>query len=210
MAPGSGAYCTSQCDSYCEEVGGDYQGDVVRGEATPGAGAQAASAQAASGKCDAYKTEAAKKYCGEQAASAAKAARAADDASPLAMNNGIFGDSGVTYSKGLEELFGVVFGANRQNQDVSKANVEEFGGDIAAAAKKAFVGQPAAPRAQRLPTHGACLHTAQPTRRTHAESPWVPGGCPRGGQAEVSQEYCRGQRPRLAHGAMAMAGVRHS
>ena len=145
MAPGSGAYCTSQCDSYCEEVGGDYQGDVVRGEATPGAGAQAASAQAASGKCDAYKTEAAKKYCGEQAASAAKAARAADDASPLAMNNGIFGDSGVTYSKGLEELFGVVFGANRQNQDVSKANVEEFGGDIAAAAKKAFVGQPAAP-----------------------------------------------------------------
>ena len=136
MAPGSGAYCTSSCDTYCAEVGDDYQKDVVRGEATPAADTS---------KCDAYKTEAAKKYCGEQAASAAKAARAADDASPLAMNNGIFGDSGVTYSKGLEELFGVVFGANRQNQDVSKANVEEFGGDIAAAAKKAFVGQPAAP-----------------------------------------------------------------
>ena len=94
MAPGSGAYCTSSCDTYCEEVGSDYQGDVVRGEATP----------AADGKCDAYKTDAAKKYCGEQAASAAKASKAADDASPLAMNNGIFGDSGVVYSKGLEDL----------------------------------------------------------------------------------------------------------
>ena len=38
--------------------------------------------------------------------------------------------------------FGVVFGANRQNQDVSKANVGEFGGDIAEAAKKALAGQP--------------------------------------------------------------------
>jgi len=136
VAPGSGAYCTSSCDTYCAEVGDDYQKDVVRGEATPAADTS---------KCDAYKTDAAKKYCGEQAVSKAKATRAADaaqDASPLAMNNGIFGDSGVTYSKGLEELFGVVFGANRQNQDVSKANVGEFGGDIADAAKKAFAGQP--------------------------------------------------------------------
>jgi len=37
--------------------------------------------------------------------------------------------------------FETVFGANRQNQDVSKANVGEFGGDIANAAKKAFAGQ---------------------------------------------------------------------
>ena len=44
--------------------------------------------------------------------------------------------------------FGVVFGANRQNQDVSKANVGEFGGDIADAAKKAFAGQPVSPAAQ--------------------------------------------------------------
>jgi len=137
VALGSGAYCTSSCDTYCAEVGDDYQNDVVRGEATPKA--------IDTSKCDVYKTDAAKKYCGEQAVSAAKASRAAgaaDDASPLAMNNGIFGDSGVTYSKGLEELFGVVFGANRQNQDVSKANVGEFGGDIANAAKKAFEGQP--------------------------------------------------------------------
>ena len=102
MAPGSGAYCTSSCDTYCAEVGDDYQKDVVRGEATPAADTS---------KCDAYKTDAAKKYCGEQAVSKAKATRAADaaqDASPLAMNNGIFGDSGVTYSKGLEELCGAL------------------------------------------------------------------------------------------------------
>ena len=100
MAPGSGAYCTSSCDTYCAEVGDDYQKDVVRGEATPAADTS---------KCDAYKTDAAKKYCGEQAVSKAKATRAAaaaEDASPLAMNNGIFGDSGVTYSKGVEELCG--------------------------------------------------------------------------------------------------------
>ena len=37
--------------------------------------------------------------------------------------------------------FETVFGANRQNQDVSKANVGEFAGDIANAAKTAFAGQ---------------------------------------------------------------------
>ena len=71
----------------------------MRGEATPAA--------VDTSKCDVYKTDAAKKYCGEQAVSTAKkskAAAAAEDASPLSMNNGIFGDSGVTYSKGVEEL----------------------------------------------------------------------------------------------------------
>ena len=42
------------------EVGDDYQNDVVRGEATPKA--------IDTSKCDVYKTDAAKKYCGEQAA----------------------------------------------------------------------------------------------------------------------------------------------
>ena len=41
----------------------------------------------------------------------------------------------------MARRFETVFGANRQNQDVSKANVGEFGGDIANAAKKAFVGR---------------------------------------------------------------------
>lgn len=41
----------------------------------------------------------------------------------------------------MARRFGVIFGASRQNQDVSKANVGEFGGDIAEAAKKAFAGQ---------------------------------------------------------------------
>ena len=41
----------------------------------------------------------------------------------------------------LARRFETVFGANRQNQDVSKANVGEFAGDIANAAGKAFAGQ---------------------------------------------------------------------
>ena len=96
VAPGSGAYCTSQCDTYCEEVGDSYQSDVVRGEATP------APAVADGKDCGKqFKTEAAVKYCEGQKVAAAKAAQPYD---PLAMNNGIFGDSGVTYSKGVEDL----------------------------------------------------------------------------------------------------------
>lgn len=41
----------------------------------------------------------------------------------------------------MARRFETVFGANRQNQDVSKANVGEFAGDIANAAGKAFAGQ---------------------------------------------------------------------
>ena len=66
MAPGSGAYCTSQCDTYCAEVGDNYQGDVVRGEATPAVSVDTS-------ECNAYKTDAAKKYCQKEAASKAMA-----------------------------------------------------------------------------------------------------------------------------------------
>ena len=71
VAPGSGAYCTSQCDTYCADVGDDYQRDVVRGEATPAVDTS---------KCDAYKTDAAKKYCQGEAAS--KVCRASPNPTP--------------------------------------------------------------------------------------------------------------------------------
>ena len=71
MAPGSGAYCTSQCDTYCAEVGDNYQGDVVRGEATP-----AVNTAVDTSKCNAYKTDAAKKYCQGDAAKKARGRRA--------------------------------------------------------------------------------------------------------------------------------------
>ena len=75
MAPGSGAYCTSQCDTYCAEVGDNYQGDVVRGEATP-----AVDTAVDTSKCNAYKTDAAKKYCQGEAAS--KVCRASPNPTP--------------------------------------------------------------------------------------------------------------------------------
>ena len=76
MAPGSGAYCTSQCDTYCAEVGDNYQGDVVRGEATPAVSVDTS-------ECNAYKTDAAKKYCQKEAASKARWRRANPNPSPI-------------------------------------------------------------------------------------------------------------------------------
>ena len=78
MAPGSGAYCTSQCDTYCAEVGDNYQGDVVRGEATP-----AVNTAVDTSKCNAYKTDAAKKYCQKEASSKARWRRANPNPTPI-------------------------------------------------------------------------------------------------------------------------------
>ena len=78
MAPGSGAYCTSQCDTYCAEVGDNYQGDVVRGEATP-----AVNTAVDTSKCNAYKTDAAKKYCQGDAAKKARGRRANPNPTPI-------------------------------------------------------------------------------------------------------------------------------
>lgn len=50
---------------------------------------------------------------------------------------GIFGDSGVSYSKGVEDFFATAFGATRQSKNVNKANVGEFASDVFTAAKAA-------------------------------------------------------------------------
>jgi hypothetical protein len=57
------------------------------------------------------------------------------------MNNGIFGDSGVAYSKGVEDLFATAFGATRQNKNVKEADLGAFAADIGDAARAALLGK---------------------------------------------------------------------
>ena len=53
---------------------------------------------------------------------------------------GIFGDSGVTYSKGVEDLLASAFGATRQAKPLKDANVDEYAGELADKAKAAIFG----------------------------------------------------------------------
>ena len=57
------------------------------------------------------------------------------------MNNGIFGDSGVSYSKGVEDLLATAFGATQQAKPVNQANVDQFAGEIFDKASKLVTGQ---------------------------------------------------------------------
>ena len=57
-----------------------------------------------------------------------------------AQNNGIFGDSGISYSKGTEDLFATVFGAKRQSKDLDKADVGSFASEVGEAARVAILG----------------------------------------------------------------------
>ena len=59
--------------------------------------------------------------------------------SPLPQN-GIFGDSGVSYSSGVEDLLATAFGAKQQAKNVNSADVGGFASDIGNAAKSAFFG----------------------------------------------------------------------
>ena len=91
--------------------------------------------------CSMYKTDKAKAYCASQnQKAAASASAAAKPMTGLEMNNGIFGDSGVSYSKGVEDLFATAFGATRQNKNVREADVGGFASDIGSAAKAAIFG----------------------------------------------------------------------
>ena len=54
---------------------------------------------------------------------------------------GIFGDSGVSYSSGVEDLLATAFGATRQSKNVNEANLDEFAGDVADKAAKALLGK---------------------------------------------------------------------
>ena len=129
IAPGNEGYCKSQCDSYCADAGPVGAADVLRTDVT---------AAAPTKDCSVYKTEKAKGYCEGQNQ------KAVADALPktgLEMNNGIFGDSGVSYSKGVEDLFATAFGATRQNKNIKEADVGAFATDIGDAARAAILGK---------------------------------------------------------------------
>ena len=132
IAPGNEGYCRDQCTTYCAEQGPTGASDVLRTDVTAANGAK---------DCSMYKTDKAKAYCASQnQKAAASASAAAKPMTGLEMNNGIFGDSGVSYSKGVEDLFATAFGATRQNKNVREADVGGFASDIGSAAKAAIFG----------------------------------------------------------------------
>uniref|UniRef100_A0A7S4B0N7 Uncharacterized protein n=1 Tax=Chrysotila carterae TaxID=13221 RepID=A0A7S4B0N7_CHRCT len=80
-------------------------------------------------------------YCADAEVTGAADVLRSDPSSPSTENNlGIFGDSGVSYSKGVEDLFATAFGATRQGTNVNKADVGNFASDVVAAAKAAAAG----------------------------------------------------------------------
>ena len=111
LAPGNQGYCTTQCDTYCDSLPTEKtgKGDVLRS--------------------DADSATASVKLGGSEEREAAAAG---------ALNNGIFGDSGVSYSSGVEDLFATVFGAKRQAKNVNEADIGGFASDIGSAAKAAI------------------------------------------------------------------------
>ena len=121
VAPGNQGYCATQCADYCKDNPMGGQSDVLRADVS---------------ECNSYKTAQAKEYCQKQVTKAATPPNPMN----LQMNNGIFGDSGVAYSKGVEDLFASAFGATRQNKSLKDANVDEFAGEVTEKAKAAFFG----------------------------------------------------------------------
>tara|TARA_B110001452_G_scaffold178564_1_gene149809 strand:+ start:313 stop:885 length:573 start_codon:yes stop_codon:yes gene_type:complete len=121
----SGAYCSEQCDSYCSEEGAKGADDVLRSDVT---------GQTAEKKdCSTYKTDKAKAWCAGENERTLAALRSND----IDKNLGLFGDSGVTYGKGLEDLFATAFGATRQSQPLNSADIGSFADEIGAAASRA-------------------------------------------------------------------------
>ena len=127
VAPGNVGYCETQCDTYCKDVGPTGTGDVLRTDVTE-----------SYSDCTRYKTDAARAYCEKKGKKAVAAAPSAP--SSLQMNNGIFGDSGVVYSKGVEDLLASAFGATRQAKPLNEANVDAFAGEVFDKAKAAILG----------------------------------------------------------------------
>ena len=93
VAPGNQGYCKTQCDDYCASVGPTGADDVLRSDVTA---APAVPVAAPSKDCSGFKTDKAKAYCESQNV------KTTAPKSSLQMNNGIFGDSGVSYSSGVE------------------------------------------------------------------------------------------------------------
>jgi len=84
-----------------------------------------------------YCKEQCKSFCDSQGPTGTDA-NLTPEQKQLSTNNGLFGDSGISYSKAVEDLFATAFGAKRQNQNVNEADVGGFADDIFNAAKKAI------------------------------------------------------------------------
>ena len=180
VVPGSGAYCTSTCSSYCEEQAAlpaeEQDGLMQAGAAAAPAATQAQVQEECNKK---YKTDAAIEFCVKDAQKAAVAAKQKvgfDDAGNARAQNvgkdmGIFGDSGVTYGKGLEDLFATAFGATRQTKP-NEVNVDSFKSEIFEAAKRAAdpAAQAQAEAAQAAKAQEAALKLAAAQEAARAEA----------------------------------------
>jgi len=180
VVPGSGAYCTSTCSSYCEEqaaLPAEEQDGLMQAGAAAAPAATPAQVQEECNKK--YKTDAAIEFCVKDAQKAAVAAKQKvgfDDAGNARAQNvgkdmGIFGDSGVTYGKGLEDLFATAFGATRQTKP-NEVNVDSFKSEIFEAAKRAAdpAAQAQAEAAQAAKAQEAALKLAAAQEAARAEA----------------------------------------
>jgi len=122
-APGNKDYCATNCDDYCESFNPGSAALAIASDTKPVAAAK---------DCSKYKSKEALQWCDEQNEKALAPVK------PGGTDLGAFGDLGVTYSKGVEDLFATAFGATRQNKNVKEADVGAFAGDIGTAALKAI------------------------------------------------------------------------
>ena len=138
LVPGNAGYCRKQCDDYCAAGNSAVPSDA--GNSAVPSDAEDLTAEIRASCEKRYETDKARAYCVADKTKKLKKADAAPSSS-LQMNNGIFGDSGVSYSKNVEDLFGTVFGATRQGRNVNKADVGGYASDISNAAKDALFGK---------------------------------------------------------------------
>lgn len=122
VAPGNKDYCAAQCEDFCDNLD------------PTAVGSPASEKQAPAKDCSGYKSAEAKAYCAKENEKALALAR------PASKDLGIFGDSGVSYSKGVEDLFATAFGAKQQNKNVKEADIGGFASDVGTAAVKVLTG----------------------------------------------------------------------
>ncbi len=133
LAPGNQDYCTSQCDTYCDSLGPNEFDELKKKEQSSTDAGGNGGSRAPPKDCSVYQSADARDACeSEKSIAATKTA--------AGQNLGLFGDSGVTYSNGVEDLFATAFGAKRQNKDINKADIGDFTSEVSTAAKAAILG----------------------------------------------------------------------
>lgn len=108
VTPGNKDYCSEQCEDFC-----DTMDPTV-------AGSPAAEKQISLKDCSKYNSKEAKAYCDREN----KKAIALKN--PSREDLGIFGDSGVSYGRGVEDAIASAFGAKQQNKNVKEADIDGY------------------------------------------------------------------------------------